>query len=70
MKTKYQDKYKDFIRRIVEAKVNGVSLMIVREPRELGEDYAELVESLNRLAAADLMLLILPPGMREGASKK
>lgn len=64
MKTKYQDKYKDFIRRLAEAKLSGVSMIIVQEPQELGDDYAELVESLNRLAAADLMLLILPPSMR------
>jgi hypothetical protein len=32
----------------------------------LGDNYAELVESLNRLAQAELALRIVPPSDRDG----
>lgn len=60
----YENKYKDFVRRLADAKANGVSLLVVSKPEELGENYEEIVESLNRIAAADLNLAILPPNAR------
>ena len=38
--------------------------MIEPTPQTLGDDYAELVESLNRISAAGLKLQIVPPNER------
>lgn len=48
-----------------DAKANGVTLIVIKEPQELGETYEEVMESLNRLAAMDLNLAILPEDARE-----
>ncbi|MGB6065984.1 MAG: hypothetical protein WBG50_14385 [Desulfomonilaceae bacterium] len=60
----YETKFQTFIQMCSEAKRNGVDTVIVHHPEVLGDDYAEIVESLNRLAAADLSLKIVPPGQR------
>lgn len=62
--TAYEKKFKSFIQRLADARANHVSLIVIKEPEELGDTYAEIVESLNRLAAADLNLAILPPDAR------
>ncbi len=64
MKSQYQTKYKELLERIQEAKKNGITLFVVREPQELGDTYEDMVESLNRLADADLNLAILPRDAR------
>lgn len=65
MKTsQYEQKYKDFLQRLKEAKANGVTLIVIKKPQELGETYEEMVESLNRIAALDLNLAILPEEAR------
>jgi hypothetical protein len=38
--------------------------MMIHHPEALGDTYAELIESLNRIAAAELHLMILPPDQR------
>lgn len=65
MPTKYATKYKKFLQRLKDAKANGVTLIVIKEPQELGETYEDMVESLNRLAAMDLNLAILPEDARE-----
>lgn len=60
----YEKKYGALLRRIREAKKNGVTLFVIAEPEELGKTYEEMVESLNRLAEADLNLAILPKEAR------
>ena len=66
MKTStYEKKYESLLRRIREAKKNGVTLFVIGQPEELGKTYEEMVESLNRLAEADLNLAILPKEARE-----
>ena len=62
--TTYEKKYDSFLRRIREAKKNGVTLFVIAQPEELGKTYEEMVESLNRLAEADLNLAILPQEAR------
>lgn len=57
-------KYKQFLKRLQEASKNGVTLIVIREPQELGETYEEMVESLNQLAAMDLNLAVLPEAAR------
>lgn len=65
MKTStYEKKHASLLRRIREAKKNGVTLFVIAEPEELGKTYEEMVESLNRLAEADLNLAILPKEAR------
>jgi hypothetical protein len=61
----YQRKFAPFIRMLAEAKAQGALSVLVHHPQVLGDTYAELVESLNRLAAAELALRILPPSQRE-----
>lgn len=65
MPTKYETKYKKFLQRLQDAKANGVTLMVIQSPQELGETYEEIVESLNRLAENDLNLAILPKDSRQ-----
>jgi hypothetical protein len=47
-----------------QAKTQGVDVIIIHPPEVLGDNYAEIVESLNRLSAAELKLLIVPPDQR------
>lgn len=57
-KGKVSGKGKKFLARIKEANQNGVTLIVIGEPQELGETYDEIVASLNRLA-------VLAEGARE-----
>ncbi len=65
MAAKYRTKYKEFLQRLKEAQANDVTLIVIQKPEELGDTYEEMVESLNRLAALDLNLAILPPESRK-----
>jgi hypothetical protein len=65
MPTRYETKHKDFLQRLKDAQANSITLIVISEPQELGDTYEEMVESLNRLAQADLNLAILPPEARE-----
>lgn len=64
MKVEYEKKYQALLRRIQEAKKNGITLFVVSEPQELGDTYDDMIESLNRIADADLNLAILPRDAR------
>ncbi len=63
-KQSYEDKFKEFIQLCTDAKAQGAEVVVIHHPEVLGDTYAEIVESLNRLAAAGLALRILPPGER------
>jgi thiamine monophosphate synthase len=63
--SKHGTKVKKFVQRLREAQANGVTLIVIREPQELGETYEEVVESLNRLAELDLNLAVLPEEARD-----
>lgn len=54
----YEQKFGNFIKLCEEVRKNGVDVVVVANPRVLGDDYDELVESLNRLAEAGLKLVI------------
>ena len=54
----YEQKFKEFIRMCDEAKSEGLEAVLVATPQILGDDYVEIVESLNRLAEAGLNLHI------------
>ena len=64
MSTKQKTKAKTFLQRLKEAKANGITLIVIKEPQELGDTYEEVMESLNRLAANDLNLAVLPEDAR------
>lgn len=54
----YEKKFADFIRLCSEAKAKGLTKVIVPNPFMLGDNYAELIESVSRLADAGLALEI------------
>lgn len=57
----YKEKFPNFIRLLEETKED---LLLVHHPQVLGDNYEELVESLNRIADAGKRLLILPRAER------
>ena len=63
-KQTYEAKFKDFIEMCARAKAEGIDVVIVHHPEVLGDNYSEIVESLNRLSTAGLKLLIVPPDER------
>ncbi len=63
-KQSYETKFKNLIEMCAQAKAQGIDVVVVHHPEVLGDNYAEIVESLNRLAAAELKLLIVPPNQR------
>ena len=63
-KERYEEKFREFIKLIAEARRQGTPTVIVQRPEVLGDTYEEIIESLNRLAAAGLTLTIVPPSER------
>lgn len=57
-------KIKKFLQRLQDAQANGITLIIIREPQELGDTYEEVIASLNKLAAMDMNLAVLPENAR------
>lgn len=64
MTTGYEQKFADFLRMCDEAKKGKLDVVVVHDPETLGDNYVELVESLNRLADANLKLAIIPRAQR------
>jgi hypothetical protein len=60
----YEQKFATFIEMLAKTKQSGAEVVIIHRPEVLGDNYAELVESLNRLAEAELSLRIVPPSER------
>jgi dihydrodipicolinate synthase/N-acetylneuraminate lyase len=56
--TGYERKFADFIRLCAESKEKGVGNVLVSHPSVLGDNYAEVIESLSRLADSGLALNI------------
>jgi dihydrodipicolinate synthase/N-acetylneuraminate lyase len=54
----YEAKFAGFINLCAEAKRNGLKQVMVPYPWVLGDNYEELIESLSRLADAELVLQI------------
>lgn len=54
----YTTKFKELIRMCGELKAG--EQVVIHHPQVLGDEYAEIVESLNRIADAELVLRILP----------
>jgi hypothetical protein len=64
MTTAYEQKFADFLRMCDEAKKGKLDAVIAHDPETLGDNYVELVESLNRLADANLKLAIVSRAKR------
>ena len=58
----YEEKFADFIKLCKETPKEEVVLIAM--PAALGDTYEEIVESLNRLADAELHLAIMPRAER------
>ena len=59
----YEQKFAGFIEAVEEAEASaaiGQIVLTIDYPEMIGDDYEELVESLNRLADAGLNLAIVP----------
>ena len=59
----YEDKFKNFIKMIDEAE-GKQELVLIHHPQVIGDNYDEMVESLNRLSDANLGLMIVPRKQR------
>jgi dihydrodipicolinate synthase/N-acetylneuraminate lyase len=50
----YETKFAEFIRMCRDAKTSGLKVIVVAHPSVIGDTYEEIIESLSRLAEADL----------------
>jgi hypothetical protein len=57
---RYEQKFCDFVRLCDQAEKSGLKEVIIAEPWVLGDTYEEVIESLHRLAQANLALRIVP----------
>ncbi len=55
----YEQKFASFIKMCAEARSQGISQIVVAHPRELGDNFDEIIESLSGLADAGLTLSIV-----------
>ena len=55
----YEQKFAGLIKAIAENKNTGIQNVIITEPWVIGDTYAEVIESLSRLAGSNLALLIV-----------
>jgi hypothetical protein len=62
--TQYERKFASLIKLCNEAMAQKIDVVVVHHPEVLGNNYAEIIESLNRLSAAQLKLAIVPPDER------
>ena len=67
----YQHKFKEFLRLIEDVKNSDeIDVVLVHHPQVLGDNYEEIVESLNQLADAEVPLRIVPRDRREGGGSQ
>jgi len=59
--TDYATKFADFIRMCSDARKSGLKAIVVATPSVIGDNYAEIIESLSRLAEAGLGLNVAQP---------
>ena len=55
----YEQKFAKFISTCEKADPSGQDVLIIDHPEVIGDDYGEIVESLNRLGDAGLSLAIV-----------
>jgi hypothetical protein len=69
MATNYEQRFASFIEfcaQAKDAKDAGSNVVLIADPSVLGVDYEDIIESLNRLADAELALSIVPRSQRDG----
>lgn len=60
------DKFKELDRLVREAKTRqDVDAVVVASPQVLGDTYEELIANLNKLADAELAVVVVPPRVRD-----
>jgi DNA repair photolyase len=64
MPTPYEAKFSELIRLVSEARSSQIESVVVASPHVLGDNYAELIQSLDRISEAGLSLAIVPPSER------
>ena len=64
----YDAKFAKLIEMCAKAKHDNLDAVIIHHPQVLGDNYDEMVESMNRIADAGLMIQILPRSERANAS--
>jgi len=55
------DKFSQFDLLTRRAKQEGAEAILIASPRVLGDNYQELITNMEKLAAADLAIVIVPP---------
>jgi len=61
MPDNYERKFADFIAMCAKAKADHADVVLVAYPGAIGDNYEEMMESLSRLAEAELTLSIGKP---------
>ena len=56
----YEEKFAEFIK-LVEQRADPKDFIVIPTPYVLGDNYAELIESLFRLAESRAVLAVTPP---------
>lgn len=64
MKPSYEQKFEGLLNLCKDAKTSGTKVIVIASSEALGDDYSELVESLNRISDAGLHLSIVPRSQR------
>ena len=64
----YEVKFASLLRMCADATKDKLECVVVAHPEVLGDTYAELIESLNRIADAGLSLKIVPRDERKSFS--
>jgi hypothetical protein len=62
---RYEQKFSGLLQLCEDAKRGRVDAIVIHHPEVLGDTYEEMVESLNRIAAAGLKLAIVPRTERD-----
>ncbi len=60
----YEERFKGLLKLLSDAKRDKLEAVIVHDPHVLGDNFEEIVESLDQVAASGLLLKIVPPGER------
>lgn len=63
----YDTKFAELIEMCAKAKHDNLDAVIIHHPQVLGDNYDEMVESMNRISDAGLRIQILPRSERASA---
>ena len=56
----YQEKFAGLLKAIKEARSTKAETLVIAFPEALGDDYNEIIESMNRISDAGLSITIVP----------